>query len=104
MSTETTATFTVSRQYYFREIHRSVPAGATVELPQQVADRYMADHPGLLAPVRRTTQGAPESVRSTKNTRKSARSKKGDDKAPKADAKGKNAPPPQPAAEPKTAK
>lgn len=56
-------TYSVSQQFYFREIHRSVPAGGTVYLEDSVAQKYAESHPGLLSPARTTTQAVPEAVR-----------------------------------------
>ncbi|HYH69006.1 MAG TPA: hypothetical protein VD866_30205 [Urbifossiella sp.] len=49
--------------YFFRELGRKVMAGETVELPEEAAARYARSHPGLLKPVRLTTQGGPRTVR-----------------------------------------
>ena len=57
-------TYSVSQQFYFREVRRSIPAGGSVYLDDDVAKRYMETHPGLLKPQRMTAQDKPEAVRS----------------------------------------
>lgn len=57
--------YSVSQRHYFREISRIIPAGGTVYLDDAVAKKYIASVPGLLKPVRQTTQAAPGAVRST---------------------------------------
>jgi hypothetical protein len=58
--------YSVSQRHYFREISRIVPAGGSVYLPDDVAEKYLSSWPGLLAPMRQTTQGSPKkSVRAS---------------------------------------
>lgn len=52
--------YSVSQRHYFREISRIIPAGGTVYLPDDVAEKYLSSWPGLLAPMRQTTQGSPK--------------------------------------------
>ena len=56
--------YSVSQQFYFRELRRGVPAGATVYLDDEVASKYTAAHPGLLKAARQTAQATIEAVRS----------------------------------------
>ena len=104
MTNESTSTFTVSQQFYFREIRRSIPAGATVDLTESIAKQYMDTHPGLLKPVRQTAQGAPQAVRAAKAAPKASKSAAKKASAPKADKAGSKAKDTPPAADAKTAK
>lgn len=56
--------YSVSQQFYFRELRRGVPAGATVYLDDEVAAKYAVSQPGLLKPMRQTTQASIGAVRS----------------------------------------
>ena len=59
------AQYTVSETYFFRETGNKVEAGGTVELTEEQAEAHNASHPGLLKPVRQTTQAHPTAVRVT---------------------------------------
>ena len=56
--------YNVSQDFRFRKERESVRAGGTIELTDAAAKHYMDTYPGLLAPARMTTQGAPAAVRS----------------------------------------
>jgi hypothetical protein len=58
--------YEVSSTYYFRENGQKVEAGGTIELTEEQAAERNAAHPGLLKPVRQTTQAHPTVVRDTK--------------------------------------
>jgi hypothetical protein len=55
--------YSLSQRFYFRELSRTIPAGQTVELDPEIGEKYMRQWPGLLKPVRQTTQAQPQAVR-----------------------------------------
>lgn len=83
--------YSLSQRFYFRELSRTIPAGQTVELDPEVADKYMHQWPGLLKPERQTTQAHPQAVRKAEpQTPKSEETPKA--KQPKATRTTKKAP------------
>lgn len=64
--------YTVGKQWYFPELGRKPDAGEVVELEDDVAERYMHNEPGLLAPAKRTTQ-ATATVKRADEPKKPAR-------------------------------
>lgn len=68
--------YKVGKQWFFPELGRKPALGEVVELPEEVAERYMHNEPGLLAPAKRTTQAAPEVVRAAKPKKVTRRAKK----------------------------
>jgi hypothetical protein len=57
------AQYQVGKQWWFPTLGRKPDIGEVVELPEDVAATYMHNEPGLLAPVRRTTQAKPKAAR-----------------------------------------
>lgn len=55
--------YTVGKRWWFDELGRKADAGEVVDLPAESAESYMRNEPGLLAPVRETTQGSPAAIR-----------------------------------------
>ena len=52
--------YTVGKSWLFPELGRYAYPGDTIELPEDVAKRYMHNEPGLLAPARERTVGNPK--------------------------------------------
>ncbi len=55
--------YEVSSTHYFRETGQKIEAGDIVELTVEQADERNREHPGLLKPVRQTTQRRVTAVR-----------------------------------------
>lgn len=60
------AQFEVGKKWFFPLLGRKPELGEVIELPEDVAANYMHNEPGLLKPVRRTTQAHPKVARSKK--------------------------------------
>jgi hypothetical protein len=54
--------YSVSQRHHFSEVSRTVPAGGTIYLDEAIAQKYLAEWPGLLAPIRQTTEGSPQKM------------------------------------------
>lgn len=67
------AQYEVGKQWFFPELGRKPDVGEVVELPEEAAERYMHNEPGLLKPVRKTTQAKPEVVRKTSPAKRRTR-------------------------------
>jgi hypothetical protein len=65
--------YVVGKTWYFKEYSRTFNAGEPIELESDVADDYVHNEPGLLAPARQTTQARPTVVRSEKAATKKAK-------------------------------
>jgi hypothetical protein len=57
--------YSVSQRHHFSEVSRTVPAGGTIYLDEAIAQKYLAEWPGLLAPIRQTTEGSPQKIRAS---------------------------------------
>ncbi len=68
------AKYQVGQQWWFPELGRKPDAGEVIELPEDIAERYMQNEPGLLKPVLHDTQAKPKAVREAKPKRTRARS------------------------------
>lgn len=58
--------YEVGKLWFFRELGDKPPVGSVIELPEDVAENYMHNEPGLLRHVRITTQSQPTAQRITK--------------------------------------
>ena len=67
------AKYTVGKQWFFPQLGRKPDPGEVIELEEKVAEKYMHNEPGLLAPVRLNTQARPEVVRSSPRVTRAAR-------------------------------
>lgn len=56
--------YQVSKSWWFSELGRKPEPGEVIELPEETAERYMHNEPGLLKAVRHTAQAHPSDVRS----------------------------------------
>ena len=57
------ALYHVGTAKFYPTIGRTAYPGEVIELPHDVASVYMSNEPGLLMPVRHTTQAKPSVVR-----------------------------------------
>ena len=60
----------VGKQWFFPQLGRKPEPGEIIELDEDVAQHYMDNEPGLLEPVRHTTQGKVKVIREKKRSRK----------------------------------
>ena len=58
------AKYEVGKEWFFPILGRKAIAGEVIELPEDAAAIYMRNDPGIIKPVRRTTQAHAEAVRS----------------------------------------
>ena len=61
------AQYQVGKQWFFPELGRKPDPGEVVELPEDAAERYMHNEPGLLSPVYQNRQAKPEVTRKRKS-------------------------------------
>jgi hypothetical protein len=57
------AKYEVGKLWFFPHIGDKPPVGSVIDLPEEDAERYMHNEPGLLKPVRHTTQAHPQAAR-----------------------------------------
>lgn len=57
------AQYQVGKQWWIPHLGRKPDVGEVVELPDDIAEQYMHNEPGLLMPVRHTTQAKPKVIR-----------------------------------------
>ena len=62
--------YQVGKDWWIASLGRKVYPGEVVELPDDVAAPLLHNEPGLLAPVRLTTQARPKGVRGRPATRR----------------------------------
>lgn len=62
--------YQVGKQWWFNELGRKPDPGEVVELEEAIAENYMRNEPGLLKPVRVTTQARPSVTGSAKAKRR----------------------------------
>jgi hypothetical protein len=55
--------YTVGKRWRFDELGRKAGPDEDIELTEEQAEAYLKNEPGLLKPVRRTTQAHPEASR-----------------------------------------
>jgi hypothetical protein len=58
-----TGKYQVGKNWFFPLLGRKPELGEVIELPEDVAATYMHNEPGLLSPVRQTTQAQPAVAR-----------------------------------------
>lgn len=68
--------YEVGKRWFIPQLGRKPDPGEIVELDEGVAEYLMHNEPGLLKPVRRTTQARPEAVRQTEPKKKRSRARK----------------------------
>jgi len=78
-------TYEVTQTHFFRENGQKVEAGQTTELSEETYKEYLVKHPGLLKPVRETTQGSPakQTTQATPQVTKAAAPQNEEDSKPK---------------------
>ena len=62
--------YEVGKQWFFPQLGRKAEPGEIIELDEGVAEHYMQNEPGLLKPVRHTTQAKPSVIRKKAPTKR----------------------------------